>query len=686
MKKIATLLLAGAALLATAASAQFFGPDTRISTVQGVSYQPDVAAVGANVHLVWTEAPGGTGEIYYARSTNGGGSFAAPVNLSNDAGGPARFDQLPVIAVSANGLQVHVFWTDNIDTGSVWYRRSADGGATWPTPVVELIGGNLQYSRPTGALVDSNNCVHLARYDNFTGVSGPVAYGNIFHRMSCDGGATWSADAEVTLIDGEIDTEQPRLVEINKMLHLMVRRSGDGLPQPGWVPFDQYLYRGAIPATAPAISQGGANPTTWLRPAQKISRGLPDEITNTYGGNLATGANGALHIAYWAEKNGNNLHYRRGFPNGGGFGPVTDLSGFGGDHLEWDGNIVEKGGFGLAEDSGQRVHAVFGENLQTREGFQVGRLFYRCSQNQGVTWQPKSQATTAAQAGMVRTAYDAATNKMHVVWLDYRDANFGAEIYYKYFVPGTCADPASDADNDGMPHGVEMLEARNVALKDNDVFGVPRLFAMQQYRDFLAREGEEPGIQAWVGLIGGGTTREQVINAFFNSVEFDGIVAPVVRLYYATFLRVPDYDGLIFNVGLVRNGTLTLVQLADFFTASPEFQATYGALNNTQFVTLLYNNVLGRAPDPAGLSGWVSLLEGGMSRGQVLVGFSESTEYKIAKFNEVYVTMMYVGMLRRSPEPGGYNGWLAYLQGGGTPLNMITGFYLSTEYHNRFLP
>ena len=128
------------------------------------------------------------------------------------------------------------------------------------------------------------------------------------------------------------------------------------------------------------------------------------------------------------------------------------------------------------------------------------------------------------------------------------------------------------------------------------------------------------------------------------------------------------------------------MQLADFFTASPEFAATYGALDNTAFVTLLYNNVLGRAPDPAGLSGWVGLLQGGMSRGQVLLGFSDSVEYQAAKFNEVYVTMMYVGMLRRSPEPGGYNGWLAYLQGGNTPLTMINGFYLSTEYRNRFLP
>jgi hypothetical protein len=392
---------------------------------------------------------------------------------------------------------------------------------------------------------------------------------------------------------------------------------------------------------------------------------------------------------FWAAKSGNNLYYRRGFPNGAGFGPAVEISGHGANHLEWDGNTFERNGYGFAEDSAQRLHVVYGENLQTLASFQVGRLWYRCSNDQGVTWQPRTFASnTASQTGMVRATYVPAINKMHIVWTDFRDGNFGAEIYYKWFAPGPCVDPNADADNDGIPNGIEALEGRNINAKDNDVFGSPRLFTMQQYRDFLSREGDIAGINGWVSLINAGTySRLDVINSFFNSQEFNGFVAPVVRLYFATYLRVPDYAGLVFNAGLIRSGTLTLTQLADFFAASPEFTALYGSLNNTQFVTLLYNNVLNRAPDPAGLNGWVSLLNGGMSRGQVLLGFSESPEYQAAQFNQVYVTMMYVGMLRRSPEPTGYNGWLAYLNTpGNTPLAMINGFYLSTEYHNRFLP
>jgi hypothetical protein len=54
----------------------------------------------------------------------------------------------------------------------------------------------------------------------------------------------------------------------------------------------------------------------------------------------------------------------------------------------------------------------------------------------------------------------------------------------------------------------------------------------------------------------------------------------------------------------------------------------YGAnASNSTFVAALYNNVLGRAPDPSGEDFWInSLTTGRMDRGDVLIGFSESPE------------------------------------------------------------
>ena len=67
-----------------------------------------------------------------------------------------------------------------------------------------------------------------------------------------------------------------------------------------------------------------------------------------------------------------------------------------------------------------------------------------------------------------------------------------------------------------------------------------------------------------------------------------------------------------------------------------------------------------------------------------MTGFSESAEYKGLTGREVYVTMMYMGMFRRSPEEEGFNFWVDYLDSGNSGLALIDGFLNSTEYANRF--
>jgi uncharacterized repeat protein (TIGR01451 family) len=245
----------------------------------------------------------------------------------------------------------------------------------------------------------------------------------------------------------------------------------------------------------------------------------------------------------------------------------------------------------------------------------------------------------------------------------------------------------ADTDGDGIPDVVEAVEGTNPLVKDNDVFNNARLFSMQQYRDFLGREGDPGGITFWTNAIqSGAMTRAQVIDSFFNSTEFQGSVSPVTRLYFAYFLRIPDYGGLLFWVSQYRNGA-SLDSISQGFAQSPEFIARYGSLSNADFVTLVYQNVLGRAPDPGGFAYWKGLLDSGiLTRGQVMLGFSESTEYKQSSFNKVYVTMIYVGMLRRAPEQGGFDFWVNQLDSGASGLNLIQGFLGAPEYHNRFLP
>jgi len=209
-------------------------------------------------------------------------------------------------------------------------------------------------------------------------------------------------------------------------------------------------------------------------------------------------------------------------------------------------------------------------------------------------------------------------------------------------------------------------------------------FAGQQYLDFLNRPADPVGQAVWTQMLIAGWTRGvDMVAAFLNSAEFNSNAAPVTRLYFAYFLRIPDYTGLQYWINQKKAG-VSLASISQNFAASQEFRDRYGSLSNSQFVTQVYRNVLHREPDSAGLNFWTGQLNHGVSRGLVMTGFSESAEYVWAMKSEVDVSMVFIAMLRRSPDPDGYAYWVS-AEDRGTPIqSLIGGFLSSTEYANRF--
>lgn len=109
------------------------------------------------------------------------------------------------------------------------------------------------------------------------------------------------------------------------------------------------------------------------------------------------------------------------------------------------------------------------------------------------------------------------------------------------------------------------------------------------------------------------------------------ITDSTTRLYSAYFLREPDQAGFEFWLDNYSSGLRNLDSMSGFFSVSAEFQETYGGLSNAEFIDLVYQNVLGRAGDTEGRAFWISQLDSGaMSRGVVMINFSESSEYVIA--------------------------------------------------------
>ena len=170
-----------------------------------------------------------------------------------------------------------------------------------------------------------------------------------------------------------------------------------------------------------------------------------------------------------------------------------------------------------------------------------------------------------------------------------------------------------------------------------------RAFVSLLYGNVLDRDPDAAGLAYWTGRIATGTSREQVVLGFSDSLEFArttqatatafiqarteaGWTDDIYRLYQATLGREPDTGGFLDWTARLANGQSFLSSVAGF-TGSREFQRVYGPLDDAGFVSLLYRNVLDREPDAIGLANWIGSLAAGTSREQVVEGFSQSREF-----------------------------------------------------------
>ena len=118
-----------------------------------------------------------------------------------------------------------------------------------------------------------------------------------------------------------------------------------------------------------------------------------------------------------------------------------------------------------------------------------------------------------------------------------------------------------------------------------------------------------------------------IFNDRVYALDVDGNAGSVYRLYQAAFDRKPDDGGLSYWIFQADTG-VGLKDIAQAFTRSSEFIRLYGtAPDNAGLVTRIYQNILDRTPDAAGLNYWVDLLDRkALTVPEVLANFSESAE------------------------------------------------------------
>ena len=145
------------------------------------------------IHIAY--ATGSSQAVYHIASTDGGKTWSAPTRLS------APFDALETsisnVRLATDGAgRLHIVWQTNQKQGygqAVYYARSVDSGKSWSAPV--RMGyrdpGEFEVSLPAMVAVGDSE-LHLAYTDG-------AWHTGRYHRISHDGGATWSEPVQVFL-------------------------------------------------------------------------------------------------------------------------------------------------------------------------------------------------------------------------------------------------------------------------------------------------------------------------------------------------------------------------------------------------------------------------------------------------------------------------------------------------------
>jgi len=216
----------------------------------------------------------------------------------------------------------------------------------------------------------------------------------------------------------------------------------------------------------------------------------------------------------------------------------------------------------------------------------------------------------------------------------------------------------------------------------------PGSFVSNCYRDLLLREPDPEGLAYWTNEIESGRlTYAGFVEVTLASEEYqirwrDGLF--VALMYNGVFERSPSQEEYNYWVSLLGSSSVTREQMLDTWLNSTEWSTNFGDLNNTEFVTKLYRNMLNREPDNEGLAHWINELENStMTRSQIILLFYQCDEYQYANNAQKLVYQLYLGLLGRVPETEGYHSWTESLRSGVSREEAINAFLVCPEYESR---
>jgi hypothetical protein len=128
---LAIFVLSGIVPSFAQASPGFTNP-VNISNISSDAQTPNIIASNDGIFALWLETKSGKTDVLFSKSTDGGSTFASPINLSENNTGQSGYT-----AFAQSGKDVYVIWQASLSgTAYVFLTKSSDGGSSFEKPVM----------------------------------------------------------------------------------------------------------------------------------------------------------------------------------------------------------------------------------------------------------------------------------------------------------------------------------------------------------------------------------------------------------------------------------------------------------------------------------------------------------------------------------------------------------------------
>lgn len=401
-----------------------FSAPVSLSHTSGFSFSPRIAVdSNGGINVVWEDDSPGNLDVFFTRSADGGTTFSAPKNISNDSSDSGS----PTVAADSNG-NIYVVWENDSGVLGISFSRSTDGGANFSAPVI--LSTNTGGSVSPQIAVDRNGNVNLAWEDDI-GMTSDVTFAR-----SSDHGATFSAPKSLSLNVGNSNSVQVA-VDFNGNINAVWENDSPGN-------FDIFFSRS---------TDGGLNFST------------PQNVSNSPGlsrtPQLALDSGGNINVL-WADNappnSSTDIFYARSANGGTSFSTPQNLSS----------NAGFSANPSLAIDPGGNINAVWEDSTPGNRD-----IFFSQSLDAGATFSAAQNLSNNAGLSSVALIFADSKGNLNVVW---QDATLGpSQIFYSRFTNKiTNHPPVADAGPDQNvqatgPSGASVtLDGSKSSDPDND--------------------------------------------------------------------------------------------------------------------------------------------------------------------------------------------------------------------------